>query len=1136
MSAAAQAGRLGRVLLAGLLLAAGARAVEDEPLGYGERRSVTLGPSDPHPEGLGAARIFSCVPDADGPLTVTVEACVGDVLVRLLDADGGTLAEDDNGLFETNARLVVQGHAGQPLRLLAAFHASDGALSIAVSAGDVPRPQGLDLFAALAESLLRCADAVLPPGDGSPDNGLRFLEAGNFLYQATLYARAKEPLIRAGELAAANGNALQGLQVRCLLAAIEGHIGDAATADGLLDAAASEAVAQHQPQLEMFASSNLGQVLMRLGRLDEAQACLERALELAHSSGDVPNEVALTTQLACLADRISPPDEARQRHVDAVTLARRTGQAELLARALETQGSFLAARGECVSAEGSLREALALNASLDSRARTLGELAGVERALSDHVASLQHYEEVRSLGEQLGDRSLQALALTGTGMVLCEIGQLDEAEAALRDALALYPATGATAGRTQALVNLAFVLGESGDPSARLTMCEQALDGAREGNDVGACLTALKALAIHDEQVGALTEALACATEQEKLARDAGAPGALGDALGELAYLRLRLGSTAEALRLATEALGELRQLQSPWPLLGPLATQARAALAQGDDGTAASALAEAETIYDRPDFGLDPEQLSGLRRASAVAACGELAQDLSALHWKRARTDDERRLAADEGLRVAGRWKGRALLEGLLLRRDAPADALGELLAHADGRLQPTDPGTGVSQRAQAVLAKGDVLVEFVDGSERLYAWTVHDGAATLHDLGPRDALAARVAAYVRGLGEPSARAGVQQVASEGRALNDALLAGPLADVAPDARLYIVPDAALAQLPFEALVVKAAAKPRSFEDLTFVLDQREVLYAPSTPVLELLAQAGPRNAPGRALVLGDPAYPLPGAGGTPRGPRDARALGLQRLPGTRDEALGVVRALAALGPGGDATGIATPKTDDLVLDTSQFRLCLGGQAAPDALRDDARQFALIHCAAHGWTDANDPRRTGLALAPRGGDDGFVSVPDVLGLHLDADLAVLSACETSRGGERRGEGTQSLARAFLYAGARSVISSLWQVDDRETQRLMQNLYGGLATRGLTASQALREARLELRHGRSAPDAFRGTGRGKPLAQPPPAPYPSLAGHPFFWAPFIYVGPAGTHPLASLAAATPAPAVPAPDQH
>lgn len=130
----------------------------------------------------------------------------------------------------------------------------------------------------------------------------------------------------------------------------------------------------------------------------------------------------------------------------------------------------------------------------------------------------------------------------------------------------------------------------------------------------------------------------------------------------------------------------------------------------------------------------------------------------------------------------------------------------------------------------------------------------------------------------------------------------------------------------------------------------------------------------------------------------------------------------------------------------------------------------------------------------------RRSDDGFVTLADVLALTLDADLAVLSACVTGLGRERRGEGTQSLARAFLYAGARSEVASLWQVDDRETERTMQDFYEGLAVRGMTASEALREARLAIRRAAAAPDSFRGVGRGKLLTHMD-GPVPATTGRP-----------------------------------
>jgi CHAT domain-containing protein len=102
---------------------------------------------------------------------------------------------------------------------------------------------------------------------------------------------------------------------------------------------------------------------------------------------------------------------------------------------------------------------------------------------------------------------------------------------------------------------------------------------------------------------------------------------------------------------------------------------------------------------------------------------------------------------------------------------------------------------------------------------------------------------------------------------------------------------------------------------------------------------------------------------------------------------------------------------------------------------------------------------------------------------EVLNLKLNADLVVLSACRTGRGLLADGEGVTGLARAFLYAGSRGVLCSLWAVDDRETAQLMTAMYGGLKNRQPTAA-ALRAAKLEQIRA------------GKP---------------PFYWAPFILIG-------------------------
>ena len=124
------------------------------------------------------------------------------------------------------------------------------------------------------------------------------------------------------------------------------------------------------------------------------------------------------------------------------------------------------------------------------------------------------------------------------------------------------------------------------------------------------------------------------------------------------------------------------------------------------------------------------------------------------------------------------------------------------------------------------------------------------------------------------------------------------------------------------------------------------------------------------------------------------------------------------------------------------------------------------------------------PVGTDDAIDEDGGrNDGFLRLDEVTRLRLNADLVVLSACRTGQGRLNAGEGVTGLARAFLYAGSRGVLSSLWSVDDAETSRFMVDVYQGLQD-GKSTAEAVRAAKLKMIR------------EGKP---------------PVFWAPFIHIG-------------------------
>lgn len=151
--------------------------------------------------------------------------------------------------------------------------------------------------------------------------------------------------------------------------------------------------------------------------------------------------------------------------------------------------------------------------------------------------------------------------------------------------------------------------------------------------------------------------------------------------------------------------------------------------------------------------------------------------------------------------------------------------------------------------------------------------------------------------------------------------------------------------------------------------------------------------------------------------------------------------------------------------------------------------RQIAPNSKIIHLATHGLINDLFPMESGLAFTELGDtiEDGFLSAMEIYGLELNADLAIMSACNTGYGKLAKGEGVMSLGRAFLYAGCKSVIMSLWPANDESTSSIVNNFYK-LSDEGLSKDQALRQAKI----------------RYLEAADP-------LTAHPYFWANLIAVG-------------------------
>ncbi|HYH44107.1 MAG TPA: CHAT domain-containing protein, partial [Thermoanaerobaculia bacterium] len=137
--------------------------------------------------------------------------------------------------------------------------------------------------------------------------------------------------------------------------------------------------------------------------------------------------------------------------------------------------------------------------------------------------------------------------------------------------------------------------------------------------------------------------------------------------------------------------------------------------------------------------------------------------------------------------------------------------------------------------------------------------------------------------------------------------------------------------------------------------------------------------------------------------------------------------------------------------------------------------------YRALHFATHGLLDSDHPELSMLALSPRDAKgqplDAFLSLQDLYSLRLQADLVVLSGCETGLGRELRGEGLIGLTHGFLHAGASQVVASLWPVRDRAAAELMQRFYRSMLRDGLRPTAALRAAQIEIWENRTWRDPY-----------------------------------------------------------
>jgi len=557
---------------------------------------------------------------------------------------------------------------------------------------------------------------------------------------------------------------------------------------------------------------------------------------------------------------------------------------------------------------------------------------------------------------------------------------------------------------------------------------------------------------------------------------------AAGDAAGALVALERAAAAYERAWWQAGLASSRATFMASPYPLLA--AARLLASERADDPATVAAARAAAWQDLERHHG----RTLRLARWSRALSPAERAARDSPRQRAVTLTQTLARSVVGGDEAHVAALRRGRADVDAALLALDAQLAArLPEWRA---------DP-------AAVAVPPGSALVGWLDaevtpGRTRSWAWVLTSGQPVRWvALPPAAGLADLAAAHRAELvapgpsGSSGSPPGRRQPASDTARRLFALRLAPCLPLLADVEtLVVVPDAALAGIPLTTLCDDRGRQ---------AIDRWNLVVAPSATAA---SGTGPPAAPSAAAAPAAAATvaTAPAAAGPAASPAAGLALLAVADPPFRPEhAAAMRRGEHAVAPGASPSrgvlAAALRGTGDLLRDLARLPatrrevervaqhfgradLLLGEEAREEALHARQRTgqlagYDVIHLATHALVDAVQPERSALVLSqvdlPDGLVDGLLTAQEITaGWELRADLVTLSACETGLGRPAPGEGYLGFTQAFLAAGARSVLVSLWQVDDQATALLMDRLYANLRERGLGKAGALREAQQWLR--------------------------------------------------------------------
>lgn len=384
------------------------------------------------------------------------------------------------------------------------------------------------------------------------------------------------------------------------------------------------------------------------------------------------------------------------------------------------------------------------------------------------------------------------------------------------------------------------------------------------------------------------------------------------------------------------------------------------------------------------------------------------------------------------------------------------------------DRMSRPT--GWDLAQIQEQIVGDGEtLLLEYSLGRDRSYVWAVTRDRFESYELAGESQINNASAKVHKLLSTPSPQNESSLAQATGELTR--LILAPVAKELNKRHLIIVADGGLSYIPFQWL-------PQPGTEGQPLVDRFQISYSPSASILgQLRLETARRPVPEKVLAaFGDPVFEA--NYGRRKNSNTNNQIAYLTTPGP-ERWQNALRDIELSGDQVDPSRIQAPFYATAELATlravagPESLIATGFEATREQLaKSDLSKFAILHFATHGVLDPKRPENSGLLLSmvDREGhaQNGFVGLSDIYRLHAPVDLVVLSACQTGLGKDVRGEGLIGLTRGFMYAGASSVLASLWKVDDEATAEFMKRFYANMLQHKMPPAAALQAAQNSIR--------------------------------------------------------------------